>query len=448
MFWDGGRYPPTTEAWENWRSQPSRPFSKWAEEFGFATAPLVAMGCVMMRVCHLDTCPVGIATQNPELRRKFAGNPQYVVNFMTFVARELREIMASLGFRRIDEMVGWADKLKPLKAQDHWKAAELDLSLLLYKPPAAEGGLSCSLPQEHQLETSLDYRVLLDLCRPALEKKEKVQAELPIKNTERVTGTLLGSEVTRLYGEKGLPEDTIHLKFTGSAGQSFAAFLPAGMTMLLEGDANDYIGKGLSGGKVAVYPQRESLFVPEKNVIIGNVALYGATGGEAYIRGMAGERFCVRNSGAQAVVEGVGDHGCEYMTGGRVVILGPVGRNFAAGMSGGIAYVLDLNGSFCCNTKMVDRLPLEEEKEIKEIRAMIEKHVRYTGSRYAWNLLLRWEETRHQIVKVMPRDYRKVLETLTTLQRRGFSQEEALLTAFAERQGDPRTKAEGKVQRD
>lgn len=404
-----------------------------AEEFGFATAPLVAMGCVMMRVCHMDTCPVGIATQNPELRRKFGGDPQHVVALMTFFARELRAIMARLGFRTVAEMVGRVDKLEPAKAMNHWKASQMDLSPLLFEPrEAATNGRHCQIPQDHGLANSLDYQKLLPLCRPALEKQEQVRAKLPIRNTDRVTGTLLGNEITRRYGEKGLPEDTIQLEFTGSAGQSFAAFVPHGMTLALEGDANDYFGKGLSGGKVAAYPPPKALFTPESNIIIGNVALYGATGGEAYIRGMAGERFCVRNSGAYAVVEGVGDHGCEYMTGGRVVILGPVGRNFAAGMSGGIAYVLDLAGDFQCNPHMVELTRLQEEKERKEVRAMIEKHVRYTGSRHAWNILLNWEKLQHKFVKVMPRDYRRMLESLQAVKERGLSDEEAVLAAFRE----------------
>ncbi len=420
-----------------------------AEEFGFATAPLVAMGCVMMRVCHMDTCPVGIATQNPKLRRKFTGEPGHVVNFMTFIARELREIMARLGFRTVQEMVGRVDRLKPSQNAGEGKASGLDLSPLLHQPRAGTGtGCHCSVSQDHRLEPSLDYRALMDLCRPALERQVEVRARLPITNTDRVTGTLLGSEVTRRFGEGGLPEDTIRLKFTGSAGQSFAAFLPPGMTLSLEGDANDYVGKGLSGGKVALFPSQKSSFAPEANVIIGNVAFYGATGGEAYIRGMAGERFCVRNSGAHAVVEGVGDHGCEYMTGGRVVILGPVGRNFAAGMSGGVAYVLDAAGDFRCNPKMVDLMDLADEKEEKEVRAMIERHIYYTGSRLAWNILLRWEEMLPKFVKVMPRDYRRMLEAMEAARGRGLRGEEAVLAAFLENQGGQDSpKEQGGIQR-
>ena len=318
-----------------------------AEEYGFATAPLVVLGCVMMRVCQLDTCPVGVATQNPELRKKFTGDPAHVVNFMRFIAQEMRELMAKLGFRTIDEMIGRTDKLAPKRAVEHWKAKGLDFSNILYQPEVPAGvGRYCQISQDHGLDKALDNKVLLELCQPALEHGEPVAADLPIRNINRVVGTILGSEVTRRYGGEGLPDDTIRLRFHGSAGQSFGAFMPRGLTFVLEGDSNDYIGKGLSGGKIIVYPPAGSTFVPEENIIIGNVAFYGATGGEAYIRGVAGERFCVRNSGVQAVVEGVGDHGCEYMTGGRVVVLGQTGRNFAAGMSGGIAYVLDEAGDF------------------------------------------------------------------------------------------------------
>ncbi len=314
-----------------------------AEEFGFATTALVSMGCIMMRVCHLDTCPAGVATQNPELRKKFVGEPEDVENFMLFVAEELREVMARLGFRTVNEMVGRVDKLEPRKAINHWKATGIDLSALLWEPTVGEDvGRYCQIGQDHGLDQALDNTTLLELAKPALERGESVKATLKISNVNRVVGTITGSEVTRRYGPAGLPADTIHFHFQGSAGQSFGAFVPHGMKLELEGDANDYFGKGLSGGKVIVYPPQGSTFRAEENIIIGNVALYGGTGGEAYIRGVAGERFAVRNSGVQAVVEGVGDHGCEYMTGGRVVVLGKAGRNFAAGMSGGIAYVLDL----------------------------------------------------------------------------------------------------------
>src|SRR5208282_431466 len=337
-----------------------------AEEFGFSTAPLVALGCIMMRVCHLNTCPVGVATQNPELRKNFTGDPVHAVNFMRFIAQEVREIMAQLGLRSFNEMVGRADMLEPKEAIDHWKARGLDFTNILYQPKVPdEVGRYCQIPQDHGLEKALDNTLLLKLCAPALERKEKVSASIEIKNVNRVVGTIVGSELSRRYGAEGLPEDTIQIHFHGSAGQSFGAFMPRGMTWILEGDANDYVGKGLSGGKIIVYPPAGSTFVAEENIIIGNVAFYGATEGEAYIGGMAGERFCVRNSGLRAVVEAVGDHGCEYMTAGQVVVLGPTGRNFAAGMSGGTALVLDETGNFKqnCNTDMVALERLEDPAE-------------------------------------------------------------------------------------
>ncbi|GAW32235.1 glutamate synthase large subunit [Carboxydocella sp. JDF658] len=404
-----------------------------AEEYGFATAPLVVMGCVMMRVCHMDTCPVGIATQNPELRKNFQGKPEHVVNFMRFVAQEIREIMAELGFRTIDEMVGRTDVLEVNEAIEHWKARHLDLSPLLYQPDVPETvGRYCRTQQDHGLDKSLDRRELLDICRPAIERGEKVTATLPIRNINRVVGTIVGSEITRRYGSEGLPEDTIWLKFKGSAGQSFGAFIPRGMTLELEGDANDYIGKGLSGGKIIVYPPLEAKFKPEENIIIGNVALYGATSGEAYFRGVAGERFCVRNSGAYAVVEGVGDHGCEYMTGGRVVVLGKTGRNFAAGMSGGIAYVLDEDGTFPqrCNKEMVLLERLENGREIEEVKTMITKHARYTGSALAEAVLADWDNKITQFVKVIPRDYKRMIEAIEEAYASGLTGDEALLAAF------------------
>ncbi|HYG34541.1 MAG TPA: glutamate synthase large subunit, partial [Clostridia bacterium] len=352
-----------------------------AEEFGFATAPLVAMGCIMMRVCHLNTCPVGVATQNPELRKRFAGQPEHVVNFMRMIAEEVRELMAQLGFKQMNKMIGRVDRLEVKKAIDHWKAKGLDFSKILHQPEVPTSvGRFCQIPQDHGLEKALDNTLLLRLCAPAIERKEKVVAVLPIRNVNRVVGTIVGSEISRRWGGEGLPEDTIEIHFTGSAGQSFGAFMPKGMTFFLEGDSNDYIGKGLSGGKIIVYPPEQSTFVPEENIIIGNVAFYGATGGEAYIRGMAGERFCVRNSGVTAIVESVGDHGCEYMTGGRVVVLGPTGRNFAAGMSGGVAYVLDEAGDFSrrCNLQMVGLEKLEDQDEIEEVWKMIQRHQTYT----------------------------------------------------------------------
>jgi glutamate synthase (ferredoxin) len=345
-----------------------------AEEFGFATAPLVTLGCLMMRVCHKNTCPVGIATQDPHLRKFFTGDPEHPANFMRFVAEELREIMAELGFRTVDEMIGRTDMLEPGKAIDHWKAKGVDLSGLLHRPDMGEEvGLYCQVSQDHGLEKSLDLTKLLDICRPAIENGEEVRATLPICNTDRVVGTITGNELTKVRGAEGLPEDTIRVKFEGSAGQSFGAFVPRGMTLELEGDANDYFGKGLSGGKLVVYPPEGSTFIPRENIIVGNVAFYGATSGEAYIRGMAGERFCVRNSGVRAVVEAIGDHGCEYMTGGRVVVIGPTGRNFAAGMSGGEAFILDEAGDFSsrCNPAMVDLLA-PDEKDLADLKEMIE----------------------------------------------------------------------------
>jgi glutamate synthase (ferredoxin) len=404
-----------------------------AEEYGFATAPLIVLGCVMMRVCHLDTCPVGIATQNPALRYKFAGDPQHVVNFMRFVAQEMREWMAKLGFRSVDEMIGRVDKLEPRKAIDHWKTKGLDLSPLLYQPDVPpDVGRYCQIPQDHGLDKALDNQVLLKLCATALDRGEPVRATLPIRNVHRVVGTILGSELTRRYGAEGLPEDTIRLHFKGSAGQSFGAFIPRGITLILEGDSNDYIGKGLSGGKIIVYPPEGSTFVPEENIIIGNVAFYGATGGEAYIRGMSGERFCVRNSGVHAVIEAVGDHGCEYMTGGRVVVLGPTGRNFAAGMSGGIAYVLDEAGDFHhrCNQEMVFLERLDDQHEIKEVGRLIGRHAEYTNSERARFILDRWEEMVPKFVKILPKDYKRVLEAMKRVEEAGLSGEEATMAAF------------------
>jgi glutamate synthase (ferredoxin) len=410
-----------------------------AEEYGFATAPLVALGCVMMRVCHKDTCPVGVATQNPELRAKFMGKPEHVINFMYFVAQEVRELMAKLGFRTIDEMIGRTDKLTVRKDIKHWKAKTLDFSNILYQPDMpAEVGRYCQVEQDHGLEKSLDRQVLLDLCKAALERGEPVKATLPIRNRNRVVGTILGSEISRRYGGEGLPEDTIWLHFQGSAGQSFGAFVPKGVTLVLEGDSNDYIGKGLSGGKIIVYPPKGSTFVPEENIIIGNVAFYGATGGEAYIRGVAGERFCVRNSGVHAVVEGVGDHGCEYMTGGRVVVIGKTGRNFAAGMSGGIAYVLDEAGDFDtrCNQEMVYLERLDDPEEIVEVETMIQRHVTYTNSARGQRVLDRWQEMVLKFVKVYPKDYKRMIEAINRVAEAGLSGEEAIMVAFEENKSD------------
>jgi glutamate synthase (NADPH/NADH) large chain len=410
-----------------------------AEEFGFATAPLVSLGCIMMRVCHMNTCPVGVATQDPRLRAKFAGKPEHVVNFMRFIAQEVRELMAQLGFRTLNEMIGHSERLGVSKAIDHYKTRGLDLSPIFYKPPMPETvGRYCTIPQDHGLEAALDNTTLLPLCQPALEDRKPVSATLPIRNVNRVTGTILGSEVTRRFGAEGLPEDTIRLHFQGSAGQSFGAFVPPGITLTLEGDGNDYVGKGLSGGKIVVYPPKGSTFDPSDNVIIGNVALYGATAGEAYIGGMAGERFAVRNSGVNAVVLSVGDHGCEYMTGGRVIVLGPTGRNFAAGMSGGIAYVLDETGSFPrnCNVEMVKLYRLEDDDEIELVRDLIRKHAEYTHSERSRQVLADWSNKVSLFVKVYPNDYRRVLETQKRFKASGLSDDEAVMAAFEENAHD------------
>jgi glutamate synthase (ferredoxin) len=402
-----------------------------AEEFGFSTAPLVTLGCIMMRVCHLNTCPAGVATQDPLLRKNFIGDPEYTVNFMKFIAQEVREIMAELGFRTLNEMVGRTDVLEPKQAVEHWKAKGIDLTPILYQPEVdAEVGRYCQIPQDHGLDKCLDITVLLDLCKDAIEKGEKVKATLPIKNINRVVGTILGNEITKRHWE-GLPEDTVHLHFQGSAGQSFGAFVPKGVTLELEGDANDYVGKGLSGGKIIVYPPKGSTFVAEENIIIGNVALYGATSGEVYISGVAGERFGVRNSGVTTVVESVGDHACEYMTGGKVVVLGPTGRNFAAGMSGGVAYVLDESGDFAtrCNTQMVALEALEGE-EIDDLRELIQRHADYTQSQKAALVLANWSEMLPKFVKVMPKDYKRMLQCIKEALDSGLTGDSALDAAF------------------
>ncbi|HZJ15214.1 MAG TPA: glutamate synthase large subunit [Chthoniobacteraceae bacterium] len=409
-----------------------------AEEFGFATAPLVTLGCIMMRVCHLNTCPVGVATQDPRLRANFTGDPEHTVNFMKFIAQEVRELLAQLGVRKLTDLIGRTDLLEPKKAIAHWKAKGLDFSNILYQPKAGpEVGRFCQIPQDHGLAKSLDLTVLLDLCRPAIERGEKVRAKLPIKNINRVVGTILGNEITKRHWN-GLPDDTVHLHFQGSAGQSFGAFVPKGVTLELEGDANDYLAKGLSGGRIIVYPPSGSTFVAEENIITGNVALYGATGGEVFLRGMAGERFAVRNSGVNAVVEGVGDHGCEYMTGGKVVVLGAAGRNFAAGMSGGIAYLLDEAGDFAtrCNMQMVGLEKLEDAAEIEAIEQMVKKHAELTKSKRAFEVLARWEEMVPKFVKVMPKDYKRVLAALKKAEASGLSGDDALAAAFEENARD------------
>ena len=403
-----------------------------AEEFGFATTPLIAIGCVMMRVCNLNTCPVGIATQDETLRKNFTGKPEYVENFMRFVAQEMREIMAKLGFRTITEMVGRTDRLKTKENIKHWKAMNLDLSQILYQPYAgADVSRFNTQSQNHMLEKSLDMKKLLRMCKPALENRKSIRAKLKINNVDRVVGTIVGSEISKRFGINGLPEDTIKLTFVGSAGQSFGAFIPKGMSLELEGDSNDYLGKGLSGGKIVVYPPKTSNFEPEKNILIGNVAFYGATSGEAYINGIAGERFCVRNSGVKAVVEGVGDHGCEYMTGGKVVVLGKTGRNFAAGMSGGVAYLLDFDDIYC-NKSMVLLEKIESKEELNEIRKMIEKHVEYTGSPLGKKVLEDWKGYSLRFSKVIPKDYKRMLENIDKAHKAGLSGEEALMVAFKE----------------
>ncbi len=383
-----------------------------AEEFGFATSALIVSGCIMMRVCHLNTCPVGVATQDPVLREKFTGKPEYIVNYFRMIAEEVRELMAKLGFRSVNEMVGRRDRLDMKKAVDHWKAKSLDLTPILYMPPVPDHVITRRVhDQDHGLDKALD-NLLLELAKDALEYKSAVELQLPIRNANRTVGTILGSEITRRYGAPGLPDDTIKIHFTGSAGQSFGAFIPRGLSLTLEGDANDYFGKGLSGGRIVVSPPPAATFNAEENIIIGNVALYGATSGEAFIRGVAGERFCVRNSGAHAVVEGVGDHGCEYMTGGRVIVLGRTGRNFAAGMSGGIAYLVDEEGDFTqrCNLQMVDLEKLGDAEEEAFVHGLITRHAGLTKSARAQAILANWAQYREKLVKVMPLDYRRVLE--------------------------------------
>jgi glutamate synthase (NADPH/NADH) large chain len=397
-----------------------------AEEFGFASAPLVVSGCIMMRVCHLDTCPVGVATQNPELRARFSGKPEFVVNFFEFIAAEVREYLAQMGFRSLEEIIGRVDLLDTGLAVQHWKAAGLDLAPVLYQPPLPEGAAHrCITTQDHGLDKALD-NTLIQLAEGALEEGRSVRLELPIRNVNRTVGTMLGYEVTRRWGGEGLPDDTIDISFRGSAGQSFGAFLPRGITLRLEGDANDYVGKGLSGGRVVVRPPAEATFAAEQQVIAGNVIGYGATSGEIFLRGLVGERFCVRNSGALAVTEGVGDHGCEYMTGGRAVILGPVGRNFAAGMSGGIAYVLDLK-RHRVNPEMVDLDPVDAEEDAKFLRDVIERHYGLTGSAVAGRLLSDWDVSR--FTKVMPKDYKRVLSAASQAEREGRDVNEAVMAA-------------------
>ena len=387
-----------------------------AEEFGFSTAPLITLGCIMMRKCHLNTCPVGIATQDKELRKKFTGKPEHVVNYLFMVAEEARQLMAKLGFKSIDEMVGRSDMLNSDAAISHWKADGLDLTSVLMPAsrPHDNVDVICTQAQDHALEKSLDMTVLLDAAKPAIENGEPVVIESPIVNINRTVGTILSNEVAKKHGQAGLPDDTIRINLTGSAGQSLGAFLSHGITINLEGDANDYVGKGLSGGRLVVYPPKNSSFDPAENILIGNVCLYGATSGEAFFRGRAAERFCVRNSGARTVIEGVGDHGCEYMTGGRVVVLGPTGRNFAAGMSGGIAYIWDRQGDFNlnCNLALVELESISDPEEQAEVKELIQRHLDLTGSTQAQKALENWDEFLSQCIRVMPTDYKRVLEEM------------------------------------
>jgi glutamate synthase (NADPH/NADH) large chain len=398
-----------------------------AEEFGFATAPLVVSGCVMMRVCHLDTCPVGVATQNPELRKRFSGKPEFVVNFFEFIAEEVREYLAALGFRSLEEAIGHVELIDATRAVDHWKASGLDLAPILHRPDLSEDApLRNTATQDHGLEKALD-NTLIQLAEGALAYGTPTRLDMPVRNVNRTVGTMLGHEVTLKWGADGLPDDTIDITLTGSAGQSFGAFVPRGITLRLVGDANDYVGKGLSGGRITVRPPADSAFAAEEQIIAGNVILYGATSGEAFIRGVVGERFCVRNSGATAVVEGVGDHGCEYMTGGRAVVLGPTGRNFAAGMSGGVAYVLDLDHDHI-NLEMVELEPLEEEDRVY-LRDIVARHHTETGSTVAAGLLAGWAEAVGRFGKIMPRDYKRVLTARARAEAEGRDIDEAVMAA-------------------
>jgi glutamate synthase (NADPH/NADH) large chain len=417
-----------------------------ADEFGFSTAPLVVEGCIMMRKCHLNTCPVGVATQDPELRRRFTGQPEHVINYFFFVAEEVRELMARMGFRRFEDMVGRVDMLDTRKSIDHWKAKGLDFSRILHQPARGpQVALRHGQRQDHGLERALDHK-LIAAARAALDDQQPVQIDINVRNVNRTVGAMLSGEVARRYGHAGLPDDTIHIRARGTAGQSFGAFLARGISIELQGDANDYVGKGLSGGTLVIFPPKESPVVPEDNIIVGNTVLYGAISGECYFRGVAGERFAVRNSGAIAVVEGVGDHGCEYMTGGTVVVLGQAGRNFAAGMSGGIAYVLDEAGDFVkrCNLSMVELEPLPEEhqaladyeaddgqleshgrvqvnhveqNDAQLLRTLIQRHLHYTGSERARTILDSFETYLPRFVKVMPMEYRRALKEMAAAQK-------------------------------
>ncbi len=406
-----------------------------AEEFGFATAPLVVLGCLMMRACHLDSCPVGIATQNPELRKHFSGSPDYIVNFMTFIARDIREQLANLGYRTLEEVVGEAHLLRIKKeVHSHWKAKYLDLSDLLYQAESDVSKRHFARAQDHHLEKRFDERNLISTCLPTIENKRPVHLSYKLKNSDRTVGTTLGYVISKSTGGRGLPEDTINLSFTGSAGQSFASFIPRGVTMVLTGDANDYVGKGLSGGKVIIKSEEVVGVSTDSQAMMGNVAFFGASEGEAYIRGTAGGRFCVRNSGANAIVEGVGENGCEYMTGGRVVILGPIGRNFAAGMSGGIAYILPEGpiGPVLAhiNKELVNIEKLTDKREMEAVYSLIQHHLDYTGSPKAKQTLENWEESAGRMIKIIPRDYEAMLLQIGHYEAQGLSEEQAKEEAF------------------
>jgi glutamate synthase domain-containing protein 3 len=385
-----------------------------ADEFGFSTTALVTMGCIMMRKCHLNTCSVGIATQDPSLRKKFTGKADYVVNFFSFIAEEVREIMAELGIRKFDDLIGKVELLEGEEAVGHWKANGVDVSKILFKPEVDEKVALrnvCTQDLSGDMDNVLDLQ-LIEKSRLSIDNKTQVYGEFPIVNTDRATGAMLSYHISKQHGEEGLPADTIQFGFKGSAGQSFGAFLAPGVTFGLSGDANDYVGKGLSGGKIFIYPPKESTLVPEDNILIGNTVLYGAVSGKAFFRGIAGERFAVRNSGAQTVVEGVGDHGCEYMTGGVVVVLGSTGRNFAAGMSGGLAYVLDRDNEFeiHCNKSAVDLVKVDEEEDAQQLKSLIEEHFQSTQSAVAKKVLDEWKKSLPKFVKVYPTDYRRVIE--------------------------------------
>ncbi len=404
-----------------------------AEECGFATAPLVTMGCVMMRVCNLDTCPVGVATQNPELRKRFKGKPEYVINFMYFIAQELREYMAKLGFRTISEMVGRSDLLK-VRDGARTRTTKVELGKIINNPFAKPGqnfGYDPKQVYDFQLEDTLDLKVLFKQLQGAIESKTPVSMEVNVKNTDRTFGTILGSEITKRYPE-GLTSDTVNIKCNGTGGQSFGAFIPRGLTLELEGDSNDYFGKGLSGGKLITYPPKKSKLKEDENIIIGNVALYGATDGEAYINGVAGERFCVRNSGARAVVEGVGDHGCEYMTGGIAVIIGNTGKNFAAGMSGGVAYVLDEHRDFYTrvNKELVSLEEVVHKQDVTLLKEMLTNHVKATASQKGQEILDDFSSYLPKFKKVLPHDFDKMHKATVRMEEKGLSGDEALIEAF------------------